>query len=191
MKINMNTSRGKFLRPIIAGVMLAAVSFGAQAALQRANSNGVELHFIGAAVNSTCTINTGLMQNVHLMGEVNLNGVTPTSGDTLGTAKAFHLQLLNCQDAKEASVTFSGLTDSLLTNAFTAGTGSGAATGVALQLLDTDGTTKIDPGSPVGIGQTTTGQGMAHTFYAQYIQDGGSLGAGNLDTAVLMTVSFA
>jgi fimbrial protein len=107
-----------------------------------------KVHFYGAVVNSSCSIDTQSFDQSVMMGQVR-------TGSFLGPGSwaepvTFWIKLENCatSTSESASVTFNGLADLKDPQVFQAGFGSGAAKGVGIGIFDMRGNQVIPDSQP-------------------------------------------
>lgn len=128
---------------IIAASFIAGTSFTTQAASTTTVSGGT-IQFLGSVVDAPCSVSADSEHGIVTLDQVTLDSLG-TKGTASGQAKAFSINLENCDVTTytNATVTFHGQSSPDQAGVLANTAGSGAATGVALQLYGPDGN-KLD-----------------------------------------------
>ncbi len=155
------------------------------------------INFTGEIVDAPCSISPNSQNLIVPLGKVSR---TAFDGATAGTAvvgkKAtpakFSIDLLGCgSTAKGATVTFTGVSDALVTTALRVGAGEvdgGFASGVAIELGDSSGQ-KIDLGSPSGNYTLAVGDNSLK-FQAAYVATKTAVTVGPANSVAQFTVAY-
>lgn len=135
----------KHILAAIAASFIAGTAFTAQAASTTALTvSGGTIHFMGSVANAPCSVSADSEHGIVMLDQVTLDSMG-AKGETSGQAKAFNISLENCDATTytNATVTFHGQSSPDQAGVLANTAGSGAATGVALQLFGPDGN-KLD-----------------------------------------------
>ncbi|MCU6278857.1 fimbrial protein [Enterobacter quasiroggenkampii] len=129
---------------VIAAFFIGGNAFTAQAASTPLTVSGGTIHFMGSVVDAPCSVGADSEHGIVILDQVTL-GSMGAKGAASGQAKPFNISLENCDVAtyKNATVTFHGQSSPDQAGVLANTAGSGAATGVALQLYGPDGN-KLD-----------------------------------------------
>lgn len=130
---------------IIAASVMASAAFTAQAASSSTVSGG-SIQFIGSVADAPCSVSADSENGIIHLDQVTLSSLGD-KGEASGQAKAFDITLEDCDVTTytNATVTFNGQSNPDQAGVLANTAGSGAATGVALQLYGPDGN-KLDLG---------------------------------------------
>lgn len=146
-----------------------------------------KVHFYGAVVNSSCSIDTQSFDQSVMMGQVR-------TGSFLGPGSwaepvTFWIKLENCatSTSESASVTFNGLADLKDPQVFQAGFGSGAAKGVGIGIFDMRGNQVIPDSQPLAKMPLIAGENTL-LFTARYRSVSMPVTAGDASAAVTFSV---
>ncbi|EBJ8048002.1 fimbrial protein [Salmonella enterica] len=124
---------------VITASFIAGCAFTAQAASTTTVSGGT-IHFMGSVVDAPCSVSANSEHGIVILDQVTLDSMG-AKGETSGQAKAFNISLEDCDVTtyKNATVTFHGQANAEQAGVLANTAGSGAATGVGLQLFGPDG----------------------------------------------------
>ncbi|MCU6306633.1 fimbrial protein [Enterobacter quasiroggenkampii] len=133
----------KQILAVFAASIIAGTAFTAQAASTLTVSGGT-IHFIGSVADAPCSVSSDSEHGVVMLDQVTLDSMG-AKGAASGQAKPFNITLENCDVSTytNATVTFHGQSSPDQAGVLANTAGSGAATGVALQLYGPDGN-KLD-----------------------------------------------
>lgn len=128
---------------LIAATFIAGTAFTAQAASTTTVTGGT-IHFMGSVADAPCSVSADSEHGIVILDQVTLTSMG-AKGETSGQAKAFNITLEDCDVSTytNATVTFHGQSSPDQAGVLANTAGSGAATGVALQLFGPDGN-KLD-----------------------------------------------
>lgn len=128
---------------VIAASFIAGTTFTAQAASATTVSGGT-IHFMGSVADAPCSVSADSEHGIVILDQVTLKSMG-AKGKVSGQAKAFNISLEDCDVSTytNATVTFHGQSSPDQAGVLANTAGSGAATGVALQLFGPDGN-KLD-----------------------------------------------
>ncbi|MHA2898138.1 fimbrial protein [Enterobacter sp. H2G27] len=128
---------------IIATSFIAGTTFTTQAASTTTVSGGT-IQFVGSVADAPCSVSADSEHGIVTLDQVTLDSLG-TKGTASGQAKPFSINLENCDVTTytNATVTFHGQSSPDQAGVLANTAGSGAATGVALQLYGPDGN-KLD-----------------------------------------------
>ncbi|HDS6850944.1 TPA: fimbrial protein [Enterobacter cancerogenus] len=124
----------------VASFMVSAAWNTAQAAASASTVSGGTIHFIGSVADAPCSVSASSEHGVVMLDQVTLDSMGE-KGKASGQAKAFDISLEDCDITtySNATVTFNGQSNPDQAGVLANTAGSGAATGVALQLYGPDG----------------------------------------------------
>lgn len=167
--------------------LLATAAAVSQAALA-ADGN---IQFNGEIVDSPCSISPGATNLVVPLGKVSRASLEGAAGK-LSTPAQFQIQLTDCSAAaKGASITFSGVPDTVQKDALALANSGGLepnATGVAVQVRDAN-RAKIALGSESA--NYVLGQGSNNLrFEASYVSTGNTVTPGPANATAQFTVNY-
>lgn len=133
----------KDILAIIAASLIVGTALSAQAASTTSIGSGT-IHFMGSVVDVPCSVSADSEHGIVMLDQVSLKSMA-TKGETSGQAKAFNISLEDCDVTTytNATVTFHGQSNTDQAGVLANTAGSGAATGVALQMFGPDGN-KLD-----------------------------------------------
>ncbi|HHA2008508.1 TPA: fimbrial protein [Enterobacter mori] len=134
----------KQILAVIAASFIAGTTFTAQAASTTQTVSGGTIRFIGSVADAPCSVSADTEHGIVMLDQVTIESMGAT-GEASGQAKAFNISLEDCDVTtyKNATVTFHGQSSADQAGVLANTAGSGAATGVALQLFGPDGN-KLD-----------------------------------------------
>lgn len=135
----------KHILAVIAASLIAGTAFTAQAASTTALTvSGGTIHFMGSVADAPCSVSADSEHGIVILDQVTIDSMG-AKGEASGQAKAFNISLEDCDVTtyKNATVTFHGQSSVDQAGVLANTAGSGAATGVALQLFGPDGA-KLD-----------------------------------------------
>ncbi|ELV2798027.1 fimbrial protein [Enterobacter ludwigii] len=123
----------------VASLMAGATSITAQAASTTTVSGGT-IHFMGSVADAPCSVSASSEHGIVMLDQVTLDSLG-AKGEASGQAKPFNISLEDCDVSTytNATVTFNGQSSPDQPGVLANTAGSGAATGVALQLYGPDG----------------------------------------------------
>ncbi|MGT8859435.1 fimbrial protein [Enterobacter sp. 186315] len=173
-----------FMAGIAAGIVCASVPV-----LAATNGEG-QINFTGEIIDSACTVVNNLSNPLDVtLGKVAKSAFTG-SGSTAATTR-FDILLKNCPETvTSASINFGGTPDSNDADVLALTSGTGAASGVGVQLLDNN-STPIDLYSASTEYTLTSGTTTNDLqFGARYIQTGASIVAGQANAVSTFTVVY-
>jgi major type 1 subunit fimbrin (pilin) len=145
------------------------VNPGSEAGTQ---STGGHVHFTGAITDTSCDIDTSSTNLEVDLGKWSSRYFTGAGTET--TKTPFHIKVKDCPESvKTVAVLFDGNHDNTDKDLLAINPGEGAASGVAVQLLEEDETTPIGVGQisqnrPVVEGEDDKSGSADLTFYANY-----------------------
>lgn len=177
------------MKKILLSSLIAAGAALSQTAL--ASDGTVTIN--GKVEETTCTVddtagNTNKTVTLPTVSKSALTGVGTTAGKT-----PFTFALTNCGSAQNVRARFVGTNTQVNSNGHLINTAATQAANVFVQILDTDGTSAINPNTPDNTNYKTTAlvDGAANlTYYAQYITEVGDAGAGNVATTVNYSIVY-
>ncbi|GGD10846.1 fimbrial protein [Franconibacter pulveris 1160] len=172
------------LSTVIAGIASCSVS-----AFAVSTGEG-QVNFTGEILDSACEVVNTLSSPL----QVNLGKISKTVFTGVGSAAtptSFALQLKNCPaTATAASITFGGTANSDNDKVLALTSGTGVASGVGIQLLDSSG-------SPLDLYTASADYTLKSgsetndlAFGARYIQTAASVTAGKADSTSTFTVTY-
>lgn len=174
---------------LVSGLFIA---MGTLSQVQAADVAGGTVRFLGTVVNGACAVDSGDVDKVVQMGQVRVADFNGTAGTPAKLRQDLDIKLLDCDTsvAQTAAVTFKGTgSPNGYSGILSAGFGAGAATGVGVQLFDTDG----DP-LPLNTLSTATqlidGTNTLH-FRAGYISVSDTVTPGNADATATFDITYA
>ena len=154
----------------LAMIVVSALSLSSTAALADTTTvNGGTVHFKGEVVNAACAVDAGSIDQTVQLGQVR-SAKLATAGST-SSAVGFNIQLDDCDTtvATKASVAF-------------AGTATGSATNVGVQILDNTGTPLALDGATFSAATTLNDGPNIIPFQARYYATGAATaGIANAD----------
>ncbi|HBU6130984.1 TPA: fimbrial protein [Enterobacter chuandaensis] len=135
----------KHILAVIAASLIAGTAFTTQAASTTLTVSGGTIHFMGSVADAPCSVSADSEHGIVILDQVTLDSMGTEAGKASGQAKAFNISLENCDVTTytNATVTFHGQSSPEQAGVLANTAGSGAATGVALQLFGPDGN-KLD-----------------------------------------------
>lgn len=156
--------------------------------IQSAYASDGSINFTGEITDHTCTVDTNSKSNTVDLGKISslaFNG----SGDTASTTK-FIIDLTSCPSTiTTARVKFDGANDNVDPALLAITGGTGAATGVALELMNSDKT-------PLRLNQLSNSYTLSSTgtnhldFYAAYKSTNTTVTAGPANANATFTVVY-
>lgn len=155
-----------------------------------ATSGDGQINFTGEIIDSACTVVNGQSNPLDVtLGKIAKTAFTG-SGSTAATTR-FDIQLKDCPETiTSAAITFGGTPDTNNADVLALTTGTGAASGVGVQLLDSSS-------APLSLytasAEYTLTSGTATNdlqFGARYIQTGASVVAGQANAVSTFTVVY-
>ncbi|MGN7789323.1 fimbrial protein [Enterobacter sp. 22452] len=128
----------KHILSVVVASVMASAAFTAQAA--STTVSGGTIQFIGSVADAPCSVSADSENGIVMLDQVTLESLGDP-GEASGQAKAFNIELEDCAvtTTLNATVTFNGQSTTDQPGALANNAGSGAATGVALQLYGPDG----------------------------------------------------
>ncbi|MEP8888255.1 fimbrial protein [Enterobacter roggenkampii] len=169
-------------------VLHCLVAVHASAAMSKTVSGG-SVHFYGAAVNASCTVDAQSLDQSVMMDQVKV-GVFSGPG-TWAPPTAFGIKLENCSDtiSQFASIAFTGEADPHDPQVFRAGYGADAATGVGIGIFDDKDNVIIPNATPVAKSALSNGENML-MFNAKYRSVSPVVTSGSADAVVNFAVIY-
>jgi len=158
-----------------------------------ASPQPVEIFNLNATIHilvPTCNIATGSVNKGVALPAVNTTAFTG-KGSTTGLTP-FSLQLTNCSNNLGVFITLnSNNAQAGATGVIAPTSGTGYATGIGVQILESDGTTPVTFGTAINTG-TTSGSNSNYTInlYARYYQTGRRFTGGNVQGIATYTVEY-
>ncbi|WP_312311618.1 fimbrial protein [Atlantibacter sp.] len=145
----------KTISSIVAAALLIGTA-GTSALAASSTVSGGTIHFIGSVADAACSVSPDSEHGLVLLDQVTLDSLGTTKGTASGQAKPFYITLEDCDvtTIKNAAVTFNGQSSADQAGALANNAGSGAATGVALQIYGPDG-------KPLNLGTASTTQTLS------------------------------
>lgn len=169
---------------IAAGIVCASIPVFAAT-----NGEG-QINFTGEIIDSACTVVNNLSNPLDVtLGKVAKSAFTG-SGSTTATTR-FDIQLKNCPDTvTTASINFGGTPDSNNADVLALTSGTGAATGVGVQLLDSNSApiSLYTASKEYTLASGTTTNDLQ--FGARYIQTAATVVAGQANAVSTFTVVY-
>lgn len=173
---------------LVAMIILMEITFSQSAMSEILSTNGY-VHFYGAVVNGSCSIDTQSLDQSVIMGQVPTS--TFSAPGSWAEPIAFWIKLENCDSSvsQAASVAFMGLTDQRDPQVFHAGFGSGSASGVGIGIFDTNGKLVVPNTIPLSKSVIYDG-GNTLFFSARYRTVSLPVNAGDASAAVTFSVVY-
>lgn len=178
----------QILSVVVASVM-ATAAFTVQAASETTVSGGT-IKFIGSVADAPCSVSADSENGVIMLDQVTLESMGET-GEASGQAKAFNIALEDCDVSvyTNATVTFNGQSTPDQAGALANTAGSGAATGVALQLFGPDGN-KLDLGAASSSQTLATGTNKI-PMSVDYVKTAETVTAGAVESVATFQITYA
>ncbi|EOV8837972.1 fimbrial protein [Cronobacter dublinensis] len=171
-------------------LLLAACVSSACCSTAFAASGEGQVNFTGEILDSACEVvnsqSSPLVVNLGKIAKTAFTGVGSTTNPT-----SFVLQLKNCPETvTKASIKFGGTTDADNANVLALTGGTGAASGVGIQLLDSSNEplNLYTASADYTLENGTATNSLA--FGARYIQTGASVTAGTANGSSTFTVEY-
>ncbi|MFK3663516.1 fimbrial protein [Scandinavium sp. NPDC088450] len=177
------------MKKIALGLLIASAIGCSASAFAETNGEG-QINFTGEIIDSACQVVNGLSNPLNVaLGKVSKTMFKGTGSTT--TLTLFNIQLTDCPDTvTTAAINFGGIPDADNNTTLALTPGTGAATGVAIQLVDAS-EQPIDLYSPSQPYALTSGSTMNNLqFGARYIQTKASVTAGPANSASTFTVIY-
>lgn len=179
----------------ILSVMMASAVLSGVFTVQTASAttltvSGGTIHFIGSVADAPCSVSANSEHGVIMLDQVTLDSMG-VKGEASGQAKAFDIALEDCNVTtyQNATVTFNGQATPDQAGALANTAGSGAATGVALQLFGPDGN-KLDLGAESSSQVLATGTNKI-PMSVDYIKTGDTATAGAVESVATFQISYS
>ncbi|MDK4745514.1 fimbrial protein [Leclercia adecarboxylata] len=177
------------MRKIVSGTFIAT-ALCCSVSAWAANSGEGQINFTGEIIDSACQVVNGVSSPLDVsLGKVSQTAFTG-SGSTTSTTR-FDIQLKDCPETiTSAAITFGGSADGTNANVLAVTPGTGAATGVGIQLLDkTENPLSLYTASTSYTLQSgTTTNDLV--FGVRYIQTGSTITAGPANAVSTFTVMY-
>lgn len=179
----------KHIISVVVASVMASAAFTAQAASTTTVSGGT-IQFIGSVADAPCSVSADSENGVIMLDQVTLESMG-TKGEASGQAKAFNIALEDCDVTtyKNATVTFNGQSTPDQAGALANTAGSGAATGVALQLFGPDGN-KLDLGTASSSQELATGTNKI-PMSVDYVKTGDTATAGAVESVTTFQITYS
>ncbi|MCV2534651.1 fimbrial protein [Enterobacter wuhouensis] len=173
----------------IASVMASSAFTSAQAASTTTVSGGT-IQFIGSVADAPCSVSADSENGIIRLDQVTLESMG-AKGEASGQAKAFDIALEDCDVStlSNATVTFNGQSTPDQAGALANTAGSGAATGVALQLFGPDGN-KLELGAESSKQKLATGTNKI-PMSVDYIKTGDTATAGAVESVATFQITYS
>lgn len=186
---------------VVASLGLFAAA--ANAATTPTTVNGGTVHFTGEIVAGACAVSTDTADQTVNLGQYTTAQFSTTGSKT--TPVPFSIKLINCNSStySTAAINFQGTADSTTNTALavnSAGSNATAATGVAIQLLDSKSAVVAINGTD-GYDSTVLAQTTGtppdnnatniFNFSAQYISTQASVSSGQADADATFTITYS
>lgn len=173
---------------LIAMIILMEITLSQSAMSEILSPNGY-VHFYGAVVSGSCSIDTQSLDQSVIMGQVPAS--TFSAPGSWAEPIAFWIKLENCDStvSQTASVAFMGLTDKKDPQVFHAGMGSGSASGVGIGIFDINDKLVIPNTIPLSASAIHDG-GNTLFFSARYRTVSLPVNAGDASAAVTFSVIY-
>jgi major type 1 subunit fimbrin (pilin) len=166
-------------------LLSALVTVSSFTTLSHASDGSINV--TGTISDATCTINAGSVNIPVAFGTVSstaFTGVNSTAG-----IEPINIEFDSCPASiTSAAVSFDGTSDAVNSDLF-ALTSSGAATGVAVGLYESDSATLIPFGSTSKT-MPLSPTGGTLSYFAKYVQTATPVAAGTADTVINFTVKY-
>lgn len=174
---------------IVVASIMAGAAFTAQAASTTIVSGGT-IQFIGSVADAPCSVSADSENGVIMLDQVTLESMGE-KGVASGQAKAFNISLEDCDVTTytNATVTFNGQSTPDQAGALANTAGSGAATGVALQLFGPDGN-KLDLGKASSSQTLATGTNKI-PMSVDYVKTGETATAGAVESVATFQITYS
>lgn len=179
-------------RTLISSAIIASALFSGIASA--VTVNGGSLEFKGELVNASCAVDTSSANQTINMGQIRTGSFTSV-GSTTGPVP-FEIRLTGCDTAVIGGATtpptvkvgFTGVVDSTNANALSV-TGTGAAKGIGLQILDRSGTAVPFDGTATTELDVVAGN-MSIPFNARYISTLAAVVAGSANANATFYLTY-
>lgn len=150
---------------------------------------GGTVQFTGSITDAPCVVNASTEGQPVELGQYRAADFS-TAGDT-SSPKNFNISLSNCavDTYSKASVTFNGVTASGDNTTLSTVGGSGAATGVGIQILK-DGVPLAVDGTETSEATSLTGGSNNLTFQARYIAKNATVTPGQANASADFTITY-
>jgi len=180
----------KKILAVIAASLIAGTAFTAQAASTTLTVSGGTIHFMGSVVDAPCSVSADSEHGIVILDQVTLKSMG-AKGEASGQAKAFNITLENCDVStyKNATVTFHGQSSSDQAGVLANTAGSGAATGVALQLFGPDGN-KLDVEKESSSQSLSTGTNKI-PMSVDYVTTADAPTAGSVESVATFQITYS
>ncbi|MFC5475735.1 fimbrial protein [Paraherbaspirillum soli] len=185
MNIRHTSRRSRRRLALLTALLVAASNAPALA-------DSITLNVTGTITATSCTVNAADANQTVAMGSIgagDFNAVGATSA-----AKDFYVKL-NCPSVTNLKVALKiGAdkdADSVNPDLFKLSAGSGAASGVALELLNTDGKTVLKPGTTLNwTPANTAAAATGYKLFARYKQTTAAVTPGTANGSVTVDISY-
>ncbi|MDK1225572.1 fimbrial protein [Cronobacter turicensis] len=177
------------MKKILLTTTLAALACSSPLTWAASTGEG-QINFTGEILDAACEVVNSLSSPLAVdLGKVSKTAFTGVGSTTNITS--FFLQLKNCPETvTKASIKFGGNADTDNANVLALTGGTGAASGVGIQLVDADGTPlNLYTASADYALQTGTATNNLE-FGARYIQTGAAVTAGTANGSSTFTVTY-
>ncbi|MCV3773536.1 MULTISPECIES: fimbrial protein [Enterobacter] len=153
------------------------------------NASDGSINFTGTVLDAACTVDVGASSALAVdLGSVQKSAFTAV-GSTASATK-FTLKVSKCPSTiTKASVKFEGISYDGDESVLALTTGTGVATGIGIQLLDS-ASTVVPLETPSSSYTLATDVSNELDFYARYIQKAATVAAGKADAAVNFTIVY-
>lgn len=175
---------------VIVASFIAGSAFTAQAASTTTVSGGT-IHFMGSVADAPCSVSADSEHGIVILDQVTLESMGTTAGVASGQTKAFNISLEDCDVTtyKNATVTFHGQSSPDQAGVLANTAGSGAATGVALQLYGPDGN-KLDVEKESSMQSLSTGSNKI-PLSVDYVTTSTTPTAGAVESVATFQITYS
>ncbi|EMX9180083.1 TPA: fimbrial protein [Citrobacter sedlakii] len=175
---------------VVAASIVGAIS-SAYAASETKTVSGGTIQFLGSVVDAPCAVSLDSENGIVRLDQVTLDSMPKTAGTASGQAKPFNITLQDCDVTTFtlATVTFNGQSSPDQPGVMANTAGSGAATGVALQLYGPDG-------NELPLGEPSSGQALATgtnkiAMSVDYISTADTVTAGAVESIATFQITYS
>lgn len=180
----------RLIKSVVAASLMAA---GMMSAAQAATTAGGVVHFKGQIVNTACAISAGSTDQI-----VNLGTYRSANFKDVGDVSSsvpFNIQLEDCDTevSKAVTIAFNGpsdATDNTVLSVSNIGGGSGAASGVGIEISDSLGKVMKPDGSNFSSPHTLNDGSNTVNFTARYKSTSATVTPGQADADAVFTMQY-
>ncbi len=172
--------------------MISGVAMAAEPPVVTTTVNGGTVHFKGEIVNAACAIDPGSLDQTVVLGQVR-SAKFSAAGDTSDDV-AFNIQLNDCDTtvAKNAAVSFSGVSVSGKNTVLALDSDpSGSAGNVGIEIIDHTGTPLTVDGSTFGAKSVLSDGTNVIPFHAHYISTDADVTPGTANASATFKVQYS